>query len=41
MVSSEDKKIKQFSTVHKRESIKEESRKKIARELEIDEDLLR
>ena len=41
MVSSADKKVKHFSNVHKSDNIKEESRRKIAQELEIDEDLLR
>lgn len=41
MISSADKKVKQFGTTHKKESIKEDSRKKIAQELDIDEDLLR
>lgn len=39
MISSANKQIKEFNTVHR--DIKAESRKKIAEELEIDEDLLR
>lgn len=40
MISSADKKVKLFGTAHKKENVKEDSRKKIARELDIDENLL-
>ena len=41
MISSADKQVKQFGTVHNNNNIKEDSRRKIAEELEIDEDLLK
>uniref|UniRef100_UPI004057040D hypothetical protein n=1 Tax=Agathobacter sp. TaxID=2021311 RepID=UPI004057040D len=41
MISSADKQVKQFSFERKKQELKEDSRRKIAEELEIDEELLR